>query len=682
LAFCITGVAVLAQQDPQRLVFHSEANYVRVDVYPTTVQGVPVTDLKQEDFEVFDDGVPQKIAQFQHIEVRGNTPQDTRRDPNNVADMRAMMMDPNARVFALFLDLTHVSVAGSHEIRKPLTNLLDRAIGQDDLVGVMTPAMSALDVTFSRKNTTIETFLEKHWDWGRSTSELLTDPVEQMYTMCYPGIAEECMDPSGKKVTYDDFGVAAEMVARRRESLVLDALEDLIRYLGGAREERSAVLLISPGWNLYAPDSHLARQVRCGEVPGKPQIGVDPNGGKLTPHPPTGFMPGNGNRDQCERDRLNLAQINDVQHFRRLPDQANRANVSFYPIDPEGLGAPTTVGGIDALKERLDTLRVLADTTDGLAVINTNDLDGGVKRIAADLSSYYLLGYYSSNLKLNGKFHALKVRVNRAGVQVRARRGYLAPTASEVATATKASASPAADSDAADIADALEPLGGFAAREPSLRLQLAAGWTPAHTGIVWAVGELGAKEEAMTAGDADVTLASLSGVTLATAHAHMDPRVRSFRVALPPATPMPPGEYVVRVVARRDASPDPPMNEVGRVTMPLAPDTNGAMLIRRGQVTANKELPTADRRFRRGETMRVEIPTAASEAGTARLLDRKGKPLAIPVAVALRDDPDGSRWQTAQVSLVPLGPGDYIVEMTAGAGGAGKRTLVAFRIVS
>ena len=252
LAFCMTGVAVLAQQDPQRHIFHSEANYVRVDVYPTTVQGVPVTDLKQEDFEIFDDGVAQKIAQFQHIEVRGNTPQDTRRDPNNVADMRAMMMDPNSRVFALFLDLTHVSVAGSHEIRKPLTNLLDRAIGQDDLVGVMTPAMSALDVTFSRKNTTIETFLEKHWDWGDSASQVLTDPVEKLYQMCYPGDrVEECIDPSGRKYTVSDAGVATEMIARRREVMVLDSIEDLIRYLGGSREDVGRAL-ISPGWNLFS----------------------------------------------------------------------------------------------------------------------------------------------------------------------------------------------------------------------------------------------------------------------------------------------------------------------------------------------------------------------------------------------------------------------------------------------
>ena len=109
--------------------------------------------------------------------------------------------------------------------------------------------------------------------------------------------------------------------------------------------------------------------------------------------------------------------------------------------------------------------------------------------------------------------------------------------------------------------------------------------------------------------------------------------------------------------ASRDAGPEPPINEVVRVTFPLAPDTLGAVLIRRGQVTGNKEVATADLRFRRGELIRVEVPTAESTAVSARLLDRTGKPLAIPVAAALRDDADGSRWQTAQVSLVPLGRG-------------------------
>src|SRR5204863_4723170 len=107
----------------------------------------------------------------------------------------------------------------------------------------------------------------------------------------------------------------------------------------------------------------------------------------------------------------------------------------------------------------------------------------------------------------------------------------------------------------------------------------------------------------------------------------------------------------------------------------------GALFIRRGISTGNRELPTADRRFRRNEQIRVEVPVASGDAPTARLLDRSGKPLAVPVTAAVRDDPDGSRWQTAQLSLAALAVGDYIVETTEGAGGEIKRTLVAFRVV-
>ena len=45
----------------------------------------------------------------------------------------------------------------------------------------------------------------------------------------------------------------------------IDSLEDLIRYLGGVREERKAVLVISDGWTLFKPDSNLARRLN-GEI--------------------------------------------------------------------------------------------------------------------------------------------------------------------------------------------------------------------------------------------------------------------------------------------------------------------------------------------------------------------------------------------------------------------------------
>ena len=88
-------------------------------------------------------------------------------------------------------------------------------------------------------------------------------------------------------------------------------------------------------------------------------------------------------------------------------------------------------------------------------------------------------------------------------------------------------------------------------------------------------------------------------------------------------------------------------------------------------------MPTADLRFRRNEQLRVEIPAGAATEASARLLDRTGKMLNVPVAAALRDDADGSRWQTAQLTLAPLAPGDYVIEITSGQ----DRSIAAFRIV-
>src|SRR5947209_5852763 len=125
-----------ASQDPQpaqppRPTFRTEANYVRVDVYPT-VNGAPVMDLTQEDFEVLEEKVPQKIEQFEHVVIRSAGPQDTRIEPNTVRESRAMMENPRARVFVVFLDTHHVDVGGSHNIRKPLVEALDRLIGPED----------------------------------------------------------------------------------------------------------------------------------------------------------------------------------------------------------------------------------------------------------------------------------------------------------------------------------------------------------------------------------------------------------------------------------------------------------------------------------------------------------------------------------------------------------------------
>jgi hypothetical protein len=113
------------------------------------------------------------------------------------------------------------------------------------------------------------------------------------------------------------------------------------------------------------------------------------------------------------------------------------------------------------------------------------------------------------------------------------------------------------------------------------------------------------------------------------------------------------------------------------VTLPPASHSSGAVLIRRGPQTGNREVPTADLRFRRSERLRVEVPSDAEATG-ARLLDRTGKPIvAVPVVSATRTDPDGVHWATGELALAPLAAGDYVIEVSAGD----TRTLVAFRMV-
>ncbi len=114
-----------------------------------------------------------------------------------------------------------------------------------------------------------------------------------------------------------------------------------------------------------------------------------------------------------------------------------------------------------------------------------------------------------------------------------------------------------------------------------------------------------------------------------------------------------------------------------RLTIPAAPGGAGALFIRRGPASGNREVPTADVRFRRTERLILETPASPGVPATARLLDRTGSALGVPVNVTIRSDAGGPTWRRVEIVLAPLGQGDYIVETTAGE----ERSLTAFRVV-
>ncbi len=664
-----------AQQEQPR--FRSGANLVRIDAY-VSQNGAAVSDLTLDDFEVLEDGVRQRLESFQVIRPRGPAPEATRIEPNTVAESRAIAASADARVFVLFLDVWHVHLEGSYRAQGPVANLLDGVIGRDDLIGVMHPEMSAANLTLVRRTSSIDAMMRDNWFWGERQRVVTSDPRELEIQMCYPDI------PKSKTE-----GIAQEMIDRRRERKTLDAIADLIIHLEGIREERKFVILLSEGWRLPRRDQRLARTIED-YVPRTDPISIGSDG-RLT----TGARTGEQGYDGCERERQQLANEDMELDFRLLLQRANRANVSFYTVDPRGLAvfdedlslrrATNITADHAMLTARQDSLRELAVATDGLAVVNTSDVSGAMRRMLADVGMYYLLGYYSTNTKLDGKFRKLSVRVKRPGLDVRARPGYLAPTEAELAAATTATASAARSSEMAPaLRRALDSLTTLRGAAP-VRVQ-----SSATTGHMWVTTELDAatvkNPEWQQGGRGRVVIErDKGGGAPIEREIKIEPGRRSVQIVETATPSFAAGRYVVRL-SLTPAGGSLPLQATTDVIVPeagtlLAP---AGIALRRGPATGLQYFVTADARFQRTERLRFEVPLSVPGATlAARVLNRSTQALAVPVTVTERsDDALQVRLVQAEVMLAPLAQGEYVLEVTAENDGKKETAAFGFRVVS
>jgi hypothetical protein len=386
---------------------------------------------------------------------------------------------------------------------------------------------------------------------------------------------------------------------------------------------------------------------------------------------------------------MRLAMLDNEQYFRDIVEQANRANATFYPVDPRGLAVWDAPLGPEApppmpvdqanLRSRRESMHDLAVATDGLAVVTSNDLDKGLRRIADDLTSYYLLGYSSTNVRLDGKYRRLEVKVRQPGVDVRARRGYRAPTADEVAAAKAETEAPAARAPSA-LAVAM---GTLARIRPDARFRInAATYVTAGDGTtVWVAGELprGTGSESFAeGGTADIEVRA--GGVSSTARVTLKPGERGFVTALKlGATGADQVQVDVRARFSGEGSAVPVTDAIEANAGPAA---GQPLIFRRGPSTANRVVPAADFRFHRSERIRLELPVGpTTKAGSGRLLDRAGQPLEIPVQVGERvDEATGQRWMNADITLAPLAAGDYAVELSTSSGAETRQTITAFRV--
>ena len=678
--FGVVIPAILAAQQPEELPrFRAGTNLVRVDAY-VSKDDVAITDLTVDDFEVFEDDKPQTVEAFELVTARAPNPQSERIDPTNV---RAMRQDANdaARVFTLFFDRLFVSLSGSYHARKPIIETMDRVIGPDDLIGVMTPDMSPGAITYSRRTGSIESFVTKTWHWGeRDRASLKTQsPQEEILFECY-GMYPDIYGP---------------LVARLREQQTLDALEGLVVHLEGLRPERKFVMVFTEGWSLFRQDDSLVRAID-GRAPTGDPLGTDPRTGGLrrpgSVDPQTGTRAGS---EACERLRTMLAYIDHEVDFRQLLQRANRANVSFYPIDARGLivfdtpiewGVPPSM---DAawLRDRHSDLRMMAEQTDGDAVLDTGDVSGAMRKIFADVGSYYLLSYYSTNQRLDGRFRRIRVEVKRDDVNVRARPGYLAPTEAEAraagAVSTAASGRNTPPPTVTRALDSLAPARG------NLPVRVQAAGAP---GTIRAIVELDAatakQPEWLSGGMLKVTFepertqGSIKGSASQTVTLAIEPGQRSIPID-GTTEPLTAGRYAVRAELTPRAG-RLPIQVTTFATVP--PDAalvgTGALAYRRGPSTGLAYVPTADPRFRRRERLRMEVPVAsAGFTATGRLLTREGQPLQVVVNTTTRADDKGRHLVIGEAALAPLAAAEYVLELSVTKDGKTEIVSYGFRLI-
>lgn len=427
-------------QKPQQPVFRSDAHFVLVDAYPIR-DGKVVPGLTAADFEVREEGVLQAIETFEFIAGGDAEPESARRDPNTVAESRAAVADPRARAFVVDLDIDHVSIAGSHRIRVPLVQMLNQMLSPQDLFGVISTEHDPGSITFARKVTTTEDMLARYWSWGMRDSVLI-DAEEQGIIDCF---GEEVL-PSGQIVKrYVNDGARRRwlpdvIIERHREAKVLDHLNDLVDVLGHLREGRTSVVLVTEGWRLAPEDPALVAETERtqGMFPRMPVL----VGGRLQMYGSVA----EGGRGSCILMAQDLLRRDGSQRLRDLIARANQRNISFIPVNPAGLvvydDKPSEVGmpidprapsaiadSFSRVTSREDGLRTLANNTDGTAVLGNNDLRAGLRKVTAELRSFYLLGYYSTNRVFDGK--PRRITVKAKDYEVRARRGYIAPTEAE-----------------------------------------------------------------------------------------------------------------------------------------------------------------------------------------------------------------------------------------------------------
>ncbi|HZM96197.1 MAG TPA: VWA domain-containing protein [Vicinamibacterales bacterium] len=360
------------------LTFRVEVNYVEVDALVTDAEGRPITNLTKDDFELFEDGKRQDVATFALV----NIPIERAERPlfaNAPVEADVQSNDHSeGRIYLLVLDDLHTDVTRSPRVKAAATRFIENNFGTNDLAAVVFTGRSGDGQDFTNNPRLLVNAINKFN--GRKLRSATLTRIEGARV----NPATEQLEP-GDDIDQMDRAFRARQMANN--------VRKLAEFMAGVRGRRKSMLLIGEGvdYDIY-------------EAVG--QLGSTASSVLLDTH-----------------DAIAAA---------------TRGNVTIYALDPRGLmnaesdliEVAGTVGDAGSrsianeMRLSQDSLRVLADSTGGFAAVNRNDLNGAFDRIVTENSSYYMLGFYSTNDRRNGRYRKLEVRTKRPGLRVRNRSGY------------------------------------------------------------------------------------------------------------------------------------------------------------------------------------------------------------------------------------------------------------------
>jgi len=386
-----------AERLPQQPTFRIAVDLVRTDVIVRDGRDQFIADLKPSEFEVWEDGVKQDIVSvslthggrtYNTLSVAPPPPQE-----GIILPPPRPTNDAAGRIFILFVDDLHMDFRNTGRIRELFKKIKNELIHEGDMFGIVStgPSSLAIDLTYDRKR--LDEALKKISGAGLKPSDILMG-------------SESADGPSE---------------VRYRAHVAFRTAWDLMKNLEQVHNRRKAMIYVSDGYdfNPFATSRQKARAE------------MQPNAGQN--------QDGVSQDDTSElwgRQGQQFAEADLARELADLTRTANRANVTMYTIDPRGLvGMPDLDEQVDMtewqdyIRKSQDSLRVLAEETGGIAVVNQNDFNKALKRIDAETSDYYVLGYYSSNPDPLRRNRQIEVKVTRPDANVWSRRGYtLKPT--------------------------------------------------------------------------------------------------------------------------------------------------------------------------------------------------------------------------------------------------------------